>query len=69
MSLDGENPERSSPRDNGDTMRAKVYTLSSKRLTLSHLKALGTALGVPMTATAEDIRLMIGGALLDMGKE
>ena len=69
MSLDGENPERSSPRDNGDTVRAKVYPLSSKRLTQSHLKALGTALGVPTTATAEDIRLMIGRALSDMGKE
>ena len=70
MSEDGDNQYQRSSSPSGDlAARTKVYPLSSRRLTLPHLKTLATALGIPTAAAAEDIRLMIGGKLLDMDKE
>ena len=47
----------------------KSLPLRSRRLTAVHLRKLAKALGVPVSATIEDLRLMIDGKLAAMDKE
>ena len=47
----------------------KSLPLRSRRLTAVQLRKLAKALGVPMSATIEDLRLMIDGKLAEMDKE
>ena len=47
----------------------KPLPLRSGRLTAMHLRKLAKALGVPMSATIEDLRLMIDGKLAEMDKQ
>ena len=47
----------------------KSLPLRSRRLTAVHLRRLAKALGVPVSATIEDLRLMIDGKLAEMDKE
>ena len=54
-----------SPRGEG----SKILPLASRRLTVACLKALAEGLGLPTTASAEDIRLMVGGKVEEMGKD
>ena len=47
----------------------KSLPLRSRRLTAVQLRKLAKALGVPMSATTEDLRLMIDGKLAEIYKE
>ena len=46
-----------------------VLPLSSRRLTSPNLKALAHTMGIPIAASVNDLRLMIGGKLQEMDKE
>ena len=43
--------------------------LNSKRLTVTHLRRLANSIGVPVDAGGEELRQMIDGKLLEMGRE
>ena len=43
--------------------------LNSKRLTVSHLRQIGEALGLPTAASLDELRGMIEGLLVEQGKE
>lgn len=69
MSESAEGRERP-PTPRGEAVgQSKTLPLASRRLTVANLRALAGALGVPTTASAEDIRLMIGGKVEELGKD
>ena len=51
--------------EHGDRSRPVRLSLNSKRLTANQLKRIATALGVPMTAAAGAVRLMMEGKLTE----
>ena len=49
--------------------RGRPLPLNSKRLTAAHVQQLARTLGLPTTASPDDIRQMIDGKLAEIGRE
>ena len=49
--------------------RGRPLPLNSKRLTAAHVQQLARTLGLPTTASPDDIRRMIDGKLAEIGRE
>ena len=49
--------------------RGQTYPLNSKRLGAAYLHRIAAELGLPTTASLEDVRQMIDGKLLEESKE
>ena len=51
------------------TFRELPIPLNSRRLTMMHLKRLTSSIGVPTDVAGEEVRQMIDGKLIEMGRE
>lgn len=69
MSTEGREKEATRSGDHTEMPRGGRYPLNSKRLTAVHLRRLAGALGIPTSASSEDLRQLIAGKLEEMGRE
>ena len=51
------------------TINAHALPLNSKRLTACNLKRIARALDVPTTSSAAEVRTLVYGKLIELGKE